>query len=100
MALQRVWLPFSQAPELARRSLDGASLYDTLEQDYGIRVTTARQRITAVAATEREATSLGVVIGTPLIFTERLTRDSNNRPVEFAESWSVPKLALWVELHR
>ncbi len=100
VALQRVWLPFSQAPELARRSLDGASLYDTLEQDYGIRVTTARQRITAVAASEREATLLGVAVGTPLIFTERLTRDSNNRPVEFAESWSVPKLALWVELHR
>jgi DNA-binding GntR family transcriptional regulator len=100
VALHRVWLPFSLAPELARRSMDGASLYNTLEQELGIRLTTARQRITAVAASEREATQLRVVIGTPLIFTERLTRDANNRPVEFAEGWSVPKLALWVDLHR
>jgi len=100
VALHRVWLPFSLAPELARRSMNGASLYVTLEQELGIRLTTARQRITAVAATEREATLLGVTPGAPLIFTERLTRDANNRPVEFAEAWSVPKLALWVELHR
>ena len=100
VALQRVWLPFALAPELARRSMDGASLYATLEQELGVRLTTARQRITAVAASEREAAQLKVHAGTPLIFTERLTRDANNRPVEFAEAWSVPKLALWVELHR
>ena len=100
VALQRVWLPFALVPELARRSLDGVSLYDALEQDYGIRVTTARQRITAVGATEREAGILGVTEGAPLIFAERLTRDANNRPVELAETWSVPELALWVELRR
>ena len=100
VALQRVWLPFSRVPELARRSLDGASLYDTLEQEYGIRVTTARQRITAVGATDREAAILAVAEGAPLIFAERLTRDSNNRPVELAETWSVPELALWVDLRR
>ena len=100
VAIQRVWLPFSRAPELARRSLDGGSLYEMLEQEYGIRVTTARQRITAVAASEREAELLAVAKGAPLIFAERLTRDANNRPVELAETWSVPELALWVELHR
>jgi GntR family transcriptional regulator len=100
VALQRVWLPFALVPELARRSLDGASLYDTLDQDYSIRVATARQRITAVGATDREARDLGVSEGAPLIFAERLTRDANNRPVELAETWSVPELALWVELRR
>lgn len=100
VALQRVWLPFARAPELARRSLDGASLYEALEKDYGIRPTTARQRITAVAATQREADVLGVPLGAPLVFAERLTRDGNNRPVELAETWSVPELSLWVELHR
>jgi DNA-binding GntR family transcriptional regulator len=100
VAIQRVWLPFSRAPELARRSLNGASLYETLEQDYGIRVSTARQRITAVAASDRESELLAVAQGAPLIFAERLTRDANNRPVELAETWSVPELPLWVELHR
>jgi GntR family transcriptional regulator len=100
VALQRVWLPFARAPELARRSLEGASLYEALERDFGIRPTTARQRITAVVATRREADVLGVEPGAPLIFAERLTRDANNRPVELAETWSVPELSLWVELHR
>jgi DNA-binding GntR family transcriptional regulator len=100
MAIHRVWLPFALAPELARRSLDGGSLYETLEQEHGIRLTTARQRITAVAATGTDAKLLKVETGAPLIYTERLTRDTNNRPVELAENWSVPSLALWVELHR
>ena len=100
VALHRVWLPLWLAPELARRSIDGASLYQTLEQDLGIRLSSARQRITAVAATKRQADLLLVARGSPLLFTERLTRDVNNRPVEFAESWSTPKLPLWVELQR
>lgn len=100
MAIHRVWLPFALAPELARRSLGGDSLYDTLEKEHGIRLTTARQRITAVAASETDAGLLKVEPGAPLIYTERLTRDANNRPVELAETWSVPSLALWVELHR
>lgn len=100
VALHRVWLPLWLAPELARRSIDGASLYDTLEQELGIRLSSARQRITAVAATKRQADLLQVARGSPLLFTERLTRDVNNRPVEFAESWSTPKLPLWVDLQR
>jgi GntR family transcriptional regulator len=100
VTFHRVWLPFSLAPELARRSLEGASLYATLEQDHGIQLSTARQRITAVAASKSEASILNVEVGAPLIYTERLTRDSNNRPVELAETWSVPTLPLWVELHR
>ena len=100
LSLHRVWLPLWLAPELARRSINGASLYATLEQDLGVRLSSARQRITAVAATEREAELLKVARGAPLLFTERLTRDDNNRPVEFVESWSTPRLPLWIELHR
>jgi DNA-binding GntR family transcriptional regulator len=100
VVLQRVWLPFSLVPELARRSLEGSSLYEMLEQGLRIRLTSARQRISAIAATEREADILDVLVGQPLLYVERLTRDDNNRPVEYAESWSMPKLPLWVELHR
>jgi len=79
---------------------NGASLYETLEFELGVRLSGARQLITAVAATEREADVLEVELGSPLLFTQRLTRDSNNRPVEFAESWMLPKLPLWVDLQR
>ncbi|HZO97302.1 MAG TPA: GntR family transcriptional regulator [Gaiellaceae bacterium] len=100
VALHRVWLPLWLAPELARRSMKGASLYETLEREHGVRLSTARQRITAVVASKRQAELLGVARGSPLLFTERLTRDVNNRPVEFAEAWLTPKLPLWVELER
>jgi GntR family transcriptional regulator len=100
VALHRVFLPLWLAPELARSSMNGASLYDTLESELGVQLSSARQRITAVAATDRQAALLGVAPGAPLLFTQRLTRDSNNRPVEFAESWSLSNLPLWVELHR
>jgi GntR family transcriptional regulator len=100
VVLHRVWLPLWLAPELARRSIDGASLYATLEREMGVQLSTARQRITAVAASEREAELLKVARGAPLLFTERLTRDDNNRPVEFVESWSTPRLPLWVDLQR
>ena len=60
----------------------------------------ARPPQPAAAATGTDAELLKVETGAPLIYTERLTRDTNNRPVELAENWSVPSLALWVELHR
>jgi len=100
VAIQHVWLPLALAPDLARRSLDGGSLYDTLERDLGIRLASARQRITAGSATERQAGLLGVQVGEPLLFTQRLTRDNKNHSVEFAESWMSPTLPLWVELQR
>ena len=100
VAVHRVWLPLWLAPALARRSMNGASLYETLELELGVRLSSARQRITAVAAENREATLLDLPSGAPLLFTQRLTRDANNRPVEFAESWSVQKLPLWVDLNR
>jgi GntR family transcriptional regulator len=101
VALHRVWLPLWLAPGLARRALkNGASLYETLELELGVRLSSARQSITAVAADERDAGILEVELGSPLLFTQRLTRDANNRPVEFAESWTVPKLSLWVDLYR
>jgi GntR family transcriptional regulator len=100
VAVHRAWLPLWLAPEIARHPLRSESLYAVLEQELGVRLNSARQRITATLATDQHAKLLDVAPGSPLLFTQRLTRDDNNRPVEFVESWSVPKLALWVELYR
>jgi DNA-binding GntR family transcriptional regulator len=100
LALHVEWLPLWLAPELLRRSMDDVSLYQTLEQEFGVHLQSASQRIDAVPATEHHAEVLHVAIGAPLLHTERVTRDENNQPVEFAESWSVPKFPIWVELAR
>lgn len=100
VAVHCAWLPLWLAPEIARHPLQGESLYAVLEQELGVRLNSARQRITATLATDQQASLLDVPPISPLLFTQRLTRDDNNRPVEFVESWSVPKLALWVDLFR
>lgn len=100
LALHLSWLPLQLAPDLLRRSMDGVSLYRTLEQEFGVHLSSATQRVSAVPATAHQAEVLMVRAGSPLLYTERTTRDENNQPVEFAESWSVPDLPIWIELQR
>ncbi|MEZ3158904.1 GntR family transcriptional regulator [Microbacterium sp. BWT-B31] len=99
-ALHLVWLPLWLAPDLVRRSMDNVSLYQTLEDEFGIRLSTASQRISAVRASAHEAEVLKVEVGSPLLYTEKITRDENNQPVEFVQSWATPELPIWVELQR
>jgi GntR family transcriptional regulator len=99
-ALHLVWLPLWLAPDLVRRSMENVSLYQTLEEEFGVRLSTASQRISAVRATAHHAETLDVEEGSPLLYTEKITRDDNNLPVEFVQSWSIPELPIWVELQR
>lgn len=99
-ALHLVWLPLWLAPELVRRDMANVSLYQILEEEFGVRLSSASQRISAVRATAHHAEFLNVEEGSPLLHTEKLTRDENNQPVEFVESWAIPELPIWVELQR
>ncbi len=99
-AIHLVWLPLWLAPDLVRRDMGNVSLYQTLEEEFGVRLSTASQRISAVRADAHHAEVLKVEEGSPLIYTQKITRDENNQPVEFVESWSVPELPIWVELQR
>ena len=87
VALHRVCLPFSLAPELARRSIDGPSLYAALEHDLGIRLTTAHQRITAVAATNARPVSWVSLRARRWIFKER------SRATLITGRWNPPSLS-------
>lgn len=100
VALHQVWLPLSLAPDLAREPLPRHSLYAVLEEDYGIRLGHARQRITAVAAEAWHAKHLAVPIAAPLLLAQRQTFDDTNRPVEYVKAWSRPELPLEIELQR
>ncbi|WP_341718464.1 GntR family transcriptional regulator [Micromonospora sp. FIMYZ51] len=98
-SLQQVFIPIKFAPALARDDLTDRSLYQYLA-DAGVTLDRAEQRLFAVAAGKWHAELLGVPFATPLLASERLSRDVANHPVEFARTWSQPELSVWVEMHR
>ena len=98
-SLQQAFIPFKLVPGLARDDMTDRSLYHYLA-DAGVTLERAEQRLFAVAAEKWHAELLGVPFATPLLATERLSRDPDNHPVEFARTWSQPELSVWVEMHR
>jgi DNA-binding GntR family transcriptional regulator len=58
-------------------------LRDTLEHDYGIRLTRARQVIRAVAAPGPLAKLLAVPARSPLLYIERVSFSQQDMPIEF-----------------
>jgi GntR family transcriptional regulator len=100
MALQHSWLPAALCPGLEQDAGAADSLYAALEERYGVRPEYADQRIAAVAADAERAAALDVAAGSPLLQIERTARDSRDRAVEVARSWSRPDFELFTHLER
>ena len=98
-SIHKVYIPVRVAPALARTDMSNRSLYEYLAET-GVVLDRAEQRVFAVAADAWQARLLDVAPGSPLLAGERLTRDTNNQPVEFALTWSQPDLSVWVEMRR
>jgi GntR family transcriptional regulator len=99
-ALQNSWVPLGRCPSLARQDLIEDSLYTTLERTCDVTLKYADQHIRAVAAGNGEASSLQVEAGSPLLRTERITRDDRDVAVELARSWTRPEFELVTRLER
>ncbi|MFB9836936.1 GntR family transcriptional regulator [Actinoallomurus acaciae] len=97
-ALQESWVPYALAPNLAREDLVEGSLYRTLSERWGVAVKWAEQQISAAAATEEQASLLGVPMGGPLMTIVRLTFSGAESPVELAHSWTRPEYPLLTRL--
>lgn len=80
--LDRLTLPLHRLPELDQFDLAERSLYEVLETEYGISVSSARQSLEPVVATEYEAEVLGIKLGAPLMLEHRLAFDQNDQPIE------------------
>ncbi len=76
-------LPADVAPEIDRYDLDERSVYDILENEYGVVVERAKLSLEAVAISEFEAELLLVPIGSPAIFERHLAFDTTGRPVDY-----------------
>ncbi|MBK0419490.1 GntR family transcriptional regulator [Leucobacter sp. CSA1] len=70
------------AAELERRG----SLYETLDEGYGVRISGAEDEIATALATPAQATVLGVEIGSPLLVVHRTAWEASGRAVEWTTS--------------
>jgi DNA-binding GntR family transcriptional regulator len=75
--------PAQRCPGLLSYRLDG-SLYELLEERFGLRPHRAKESLEPVTAGVREAEALGVPEGAPLMLVERTAYDKTGLPLEFA----------------
>jgi len=85
MALEELYLPVQTFPRLLDLDLE-SSLYDVMADRYRVKVTSARQRITATSVTGRSAELLGVKSHSSALKVSRVGIDSRGRLVEHAIS--------------
>lgn len=69
-------------PDLAQQKDLPNTLYRYYEDDFGISVTEAEERLSAIAADADDAAALGVAAGTPLLLIERTARTLDGQAVE------------------
>ena len=80
--LESYTIPAGRFPGLAKHDLEGRSIYEIMESEYGITIARARQSFEPVVASQFEADLLQVRPGAPLMLEKRLSYDQENQPVE------------------
>jgi GntR family transcriptional regulator len=84
IALLSAYVPAELVPGLETVNLEGLSLYQTLEERYGIVLARAETAIEVVRCRAEEAALLGIPQGTPLMLAEGATYDVSDRFIEFS----------------
>ncbi|MCI0520091.1 MAG: GntR family transcriptional regulator, partial [Chloroflexi bacterium] len=83
--LESYTLLAARFPGLERHDLEGRSIYETFESEYGVKIVRARQSFEPVTASQFEAELLQVRAGAPLMLERRISYDDENRPVEYGK---------------
>jgi GntR family transcriptional regulator len=86
MAYESCLLPARLCPRLKRADLERGSLYQLLEQDYGVRIARADEVLEAACATRREAELLSIKPRAPILVVERTVYASDDAPIEVVRS--------------
>jgi GntR family transcriptional regulator len=85
------FLPVALTPELNTEELrTGASLYQLLEQQFGLRAITSQDEWSVAPATREEADLLELTPGDPILLLRSVIFDQLNRPVEYLKSANHP----------
>jgi len=85
LALHTTYVPEALCPRLAEENLTTGSLYQILEDTYGLRIGYAEQVLKPTVATEYEAGMLEVVPGSPLQLVEVTSFLESGAPFEYSK---------------
>ncbi len=77
------YLPHALCPKLLVADLTQQSLYEFLEQEYGMVIARGNRVLEAGLANQYEAELLGVMPGAPLIILDSISYLDNGTPIEF-----------------
>jgi GntR family transcriptional regulator len=83
--LESYTIPVRRFPSLERYDLEGRSIYEVMESEYGVSIARARQSFEPVVASPFEADLLGVRLGAPLMLEKRISFDAGDQPVEYGK---------------
>jgi GntR family transcriptional regulator len=83
--LENYIIPVRRFPDLEHYDLEGRSIYEVMESEYGVSIARARQSFEPVVATTFEAELLGVRQGAPLMLEKRISFDVDDLPVEYGK---------------
>jgi len=78
-------IPVHRFPGLNKFDLEGRSIYEILEDDFGTRIVRNRQSLEPIIATKLDAKLLEIKPGDPLMLEKRVSYDQQDQPVEFGE---------------
>jgi len=83
VALIRSYLPYLYVPNMELIDFTDKSLYQILENSYGLQLHEAQETIEAVKAGTRSANLLQIKTSTPLLLNQRITRLMDGKIIEY-----------------
>lgn len=83
--LESYTIPAQRFPGLEQHDLEGRSIYEVMENEYGVTIARASQSFEPVVASPFEAELLAVRLGAPLMLEKRISFDADNRAVEYGK---------------
>jgi DNA-binding GntR family transcriptional regulator len=90
-----------RCPEIERVDFTKRSLFDVIENVYGLRIDTARRTYEAQAATPEVAGHLGLEVGDPVLYLSQVTFLADGGPIEYSDVWTrADRMKLTAVLHR
>lgn len=87
MAYELSYLSADRFPDLASQDFTNRSLYQFLNEKYGVYRTRSRRTVESVGASVREAELLAVPVGTPMLKIAGIALDNTENPLE--TGWTV-----------
>lgn len=86
MAFETSLLPVSLCPQLKRADVERGSLYEVLEERYGVRLGWADEVLEAACATKSEAELLSIKARAPVLVVQRTVHAADDAVIELGRS--------------